>query len=108
MVVAATDGRGRRAALLVEDIREGNGGPLLCEELRLGGALTAGGAGDKGDFVLEPSGHLAPSLEETSVMVQAWWMIWLPGIALMVVAFTGNLMGDWLRDALDPRLRNLR
>ena len=43
--------------------------------------------------------------EARTFMVQAWWMIWLPGIALMVVAFTGNLMGDWLRDALDPRLR---
>ncbi len=46
--------------------------------------------------------------EARTFMVQAWWMIWLPGIALMVVAFTGNLMGDWLRDALDPRLRNIR
>ena len=43
--------------------------------------------------------------EARNFMVQAWWMIWLPGIALMVVSFTGNLMGDWLRDALDPRLR---
>ena len=46
--------------------------------------------------------------EARNFMVQAWWMIWLPGIALMVVAFTGNLMGDWLRDALDPRLRHVR
>ena len=43
--------------------------------------------------------------EARNFMVQAWWMIWLPGIALMIVSFTGNLMGDWLRDALDPRLR---
>ena len=48
------------------------------------------------------------SLRERDFMVQAWWMIWLSGIALMVVSFTGNLMGDWLRDALDPRLRHLR
>lgn len=46
--------------------------------------------------------------EARNYMVQAWWAIWLPGIALMIVSFTGNLMGDWLRDALDPRLRNLR
>ena len=46
--------------------------------------------------------------EARNFMVQAWWMIWLPGIALMVVSFTGNLMGDWLRDALDPRLRHVR
>ena len=41
-------------------------------------------------------------------MNQAWWLIWMPGTALLVVSLTGNLMGDWLRDALDPRLRNLR
>ena len=46
--------------------------------------------------------------EARTFMVQAWWMIWLPGIALMVVSFTGNLMGDWLRDAFGPRLRRLR
>ena len=46
--------------------------------------------------------------EARTFMNSAWWMIWLPGIALMVVSFTGNLMGDWLRDALDPRLRNVR
>ncbi len=32
----------------------------------------------------------------------------LPGLALLTIALTGNLMGDWLRDALDPRLRNVR
>jgi peptide/nickel transport system permease protein len=41
-------------------------------------------------------------------MNQAWWLIWIPGTALVIVSLTGNLMGDWLRDALDPRLRNLR
>lgn len=41
-------------------------------------------------------------------MNQAWWLIWLPGLALLIISVTGNLMGDWLRDALDPRLRNLR
>ncbi len=41
-------------------------------------------------------------------MNQAWWVIWLPGLALLLISLTGNLMGDWLRDALDPRLRHLR
>ncbi len=41
-------------------------------------------------------------------MNQAWWVIWLPGLALLLISLTGNLMGDWLRDQLDPRLRNLR
>ena len=46
--------------------------------------------------------------EGREVMNRAWWPIWLPGLALLIVSLTGNLMGDWLRDELDPRLRNLR
>lgn len=46
--------------------------------------------------------------EGRQTMHVAWWPIWIPGLALLVVSLTGNLMGDWLRDALDPRLRNLR
>ena len=46
--------------------------------------------------------------EGRDFMSVAWWPIWLPGLALLTIALTGNLMGDWVRDALDPRLRNLR
>jgi peptide/nickel transport system permease protein len=35
----------------------------------------------------------------------AWWLITLPGIALALVVLAVNLVGDWLRDVLDPRLR---
>ena len=46
--------------------------------------------------------------EGRDFMRVAWWPIWLPGLALLTIALTGNLMGDWVRDALDPRLRNVR
>ena len=46
--------------------------------------------------------------EGRDFMNVAWWPIWLPGLALLTISLTGNLMGDWLRDALDPRLRNIR
>ncbi len=46
--------------------------------------------------------------EGRNFMTIAWWPIWMPGIAILLVSLTGNLMGDWLRDLLDPRLRNLR
>ena len=29
-------------------------------------------------------------------------------VARSLISLTGNLMGDWLRDALDPRLRHVR
>jgi peptide/nickel transport system permease protein len=35
----------------------------------------------------------------------AWWISTLPGLAIMIVVFAMNLVGDGLRDALDPRLK---
>jgi peptide/nickel transport system permease protein len=37
----------------------------------------------------------------------AWWISTVPGVAIMVVVLSMNLFGDWLRDKLDPRLRQL-
>ncbi|MGI9436797.1 MAG: ABC transporter permease [Geminicoccaceae bacterium] len=34
-----------------------------------------------------------------------WWMTIFPGIALVVLVLAVNLLGDWLRDALNPKLR---
>ncbi|WP_459616417.1 ABC transporter permease [Bordetella sp. 2513F-2] len=34
-----------------------------------------------------------------------WWISIFPGIALVVLVLAVNLLGDWLRDALNPRLR---
>lgn len=38
----------------------------------------------------------------------AWWLSLFPGLALVATVLSVNLLGDWLRDYLDPRLRNLR
>jgi peptide/nickel transport system permease protein len=37
----------------------------------------------------------------------AWWISTFPGIAIGLVVMSGNFFGDWLRDKLDPRLRQL-
>jgi peptide/nickel transport system permease protein len=34
-----------------------------------------------------------------------WWITIFPGIALVVLVLSVNLLGDWLRDALNPKLR---
>ncbi len=34
-----------------------------------------------------------------------WWMSIFPGVALVLLALSVNLLGDWLRDALNPKLR---
>jgi len=36
----------------------------------------------------------------------AWWIITLPGVALVLTVLSVNLVGDWLRDRFDPRLRH--
>ena len=37
----------------------------------------------------------------------AWWISTMPGLAIMMTVLSMNLFGDWLRDRLDPRLRQL-
>jgi peptide/nickel transport system permease protein len=34
-----------------------------------------------------------------------WWILFFPACTLLVLALAVNLLGDWLRDALNPRLR---
>lgn len=48
-----------------------------------------------GQMVADGRGHIA----------SAWWLSFLPGAAIMLVVLAFNLFGDWLRDWLDPRLR---
>ena len=33
-----------------------------------------------------------------------WWIVIFPGLALVLLVLSVNLLGDWLRDALNPRL----
>jgi len=37
----------------------------------------------------------------------AWWVSAFPGVAIMLTVIAFNLVGDWLRDALDPKLRQV-
>jgi dipeptide transport system permease protein len=38
-------------------------------------------------------------------VLRAWWVVTLPGLAILITVLAFNLMGDGLRDALDPRLK---
>jgi len=42
------------------------------------------------------------------VLEIAWWMTLFPGLAILVTVLSYNLMGEGIRDALDPRLRQMR
>ncbi|HAG91897.1 MAG TPA: hypothetical protein DCL41_08500 [Bdellovibrionales bacterium] len=45
--------------------------------------------------------------DSRAYMESAWWLVTLPGLSLLLVVLTFNLVGDGLRDRLDPKLRGL-
>ena len=45
--------------------------------------------------------------EGREFVTSAWWVSMFPGLAIMLVVLAFNLLGDWLRDTLDPKLRQL-
>ena len=42
-----------------------------------------------------------------SLMVGRWWLSVLPGLCIMLMVLSANILGDWLRVKLDPQLRQL-
>ncbi len=45
--------------------------------------------------------------EGREYVTSAWWASFFPGLAILLVVLAFNLIGDWLRDTLDPKLRQL-
>lgn len=43
--------------------------------------------------------------EAREFILRAWWVVTLPGLAILITVLAINLMGDGLRDAFDPKLR---
>lgn len=43
--------------------------------------------------------------EGRDYLLTSWWLATFPGLAITVTAVSVNLVGDWLRDVLDPRLK---
>src|SRR5918992_6309855 len=40
-------------------------------------------------------------------MTRAWWVSFFPGMAILLIVLSLNLLGDWVRDTLDPKLRQV-
>jgi dipeptide transport system permease protein len=38
-------------------------------------------------------------------VLRAWWVVTFPGLAILITVLAFNLMGDCLRDALDPKMK---
>jgi dipeptide transport system permease protein len=53
-----------------------------------------------------PSSEWGTMLAEArEFILRAWWVVTLPGLAILISVLAINLMGDGLRDALDPKLK---
>ncbi len=40
-------------------------------------------------------------------LTDAWWVAFFPGLAILLTVMAMNFLGDWIRDRLDPRLRQI-
>jgi peptide/nickel transport system permease protein len=45
--------------------------------------------------------------EGRNYIASSWWVAFWPGCAIFMVVMSLNFFGDWLRDKLDPRLRQV-
>jgi peptide/nickel transport system permease protein len=53
----------------------------------------------------EPSLGTMIQIGNKYLLSGSWWMVMFPGATLAALVLAVNLLGDWLRDKLDPRLR---
>jgi peptide/nickel transport system permease protein len=55
----------------------------------------------------QPAWGLMLSDGKQGMMVGYWWLTVFPGLCIMLMVLSANLLGDWLRVKLDPQLRQL-
>ncbi len=66
--------------------------------------LTAAGLGFLGLGALPPMPEWGAMISTgRRYMLECWWLVAMPGVAIMLVSLAFNLLGDGLRDVLDPR-----
>jgi len=66
--------------------------------------LTAAGLGFLGLGALPPTPEWGTMISTgRRYMLECWWLVAMPGMAIMLVSLAFNLLGDGLRDVLDPR-----
>jgi len=81
---------------------------LVLFSLGLGGAIfTEASLSYLGVGIPLPSPSLGNMLGEQVVQAfrPAWWLVLFPGLAITAIILAANLLGDAVRDLLDPRLR---
>lgn len=83
--------------------------PIIVQaSLGFGAAiLDAAGLSFLGLGAQPPSPEWGAMIAQGRAMIlRAWWVMTFPGVAILLAVLGFNLLGDGLRDALDPRLRD--
>jgi ABC-type dipeptide/oligopeptide/nickel transport system permease subunit len=82
---------------------------LILGTLRVGSIIIwESGLSFLGMGVPPPMPTWGRMLAEGRVYItEAWWLVCLPGFAILLTILSVNLLGDGLRDAFDPRLKNI-
>ena len=82
---------------------------LVIASLRVGQLILAEAAlSFLGAGIPDPIPAWGKSVSEGRAYIEtSWWIAFFPGLAIFLVAMSLNFFGDWLRDRLDPRLRQL-
>ena len=96
------------ARLMFDTVLPNCAAPLIVQTtLRFSTAiLDAAALGFLGLGAQPPTPEWGSMLASALEFIQsAWWVVTLPGLAILVSVLAFNLMGDGLRDALDPKLK---
>jgi dipeptide transport system permease protein len=107
-VMAARVGGARPLRLMVREILPNCAAPLIVQAtLGISTAiLDAAALGFLGLGAQPPTPEWGTMLADSrEFVVRAWWVVTFPGLAILVTVLAFNLLGDGLRDALDPRLK---
>ena len=107
-VTAARMGGAGHLRLMFSEILPNCAAPLIVQaSLGISTAiLDAAALGFLGLGAQPPSPEWGTMLADAREFVlRAWWVVTFPGLAILVTVLAFNLLGDGLRDALDPKLK---
>ncbi len=107
-VIASRLAGAGRARLMFDTVLPNCAAPLIVQAtLGFSSAiLDAAALGFLGLGAQPPTPEWGSMLASALEFIQsAWWVVTLPGLAILVSVLAFNLMGDGLRDALDPKLK---
>jgi dipeptide transport system permease protein len=107
-VTAAKVAGAGRLRLMFKEVLPNCAAPLIVQAtLGISTAiLDAAALGFLGLGAQPPLPEWGTMLADAREFVQrAWWVVTLPGLAILVTVLAFNLLGDGLRDALDPKLK---